>query len=64
MGSGGECPPDCGKTLLTSLNAQYMYINTSNIYMRTVLVFIFLMVLFLRFSDNGQSFSFHLKIQN
>lgn len=40
-GSGGECPPDCGKTLLTSLNAQYIYINTLNIYMRTVLVFYF-----------------------
>lgn len=37
MGSGGECP-QTGKTLLTSLNAQYMYINTLNIYMRTVLV--------------------------
>lgn len=64
MGSGGECPSDCGRTLLTSLNAQYMYINASNIYMRTVLVFIFLMMLFLRLSNNGQSFSFDLKIQN
>ena len=41
-----------------------MYINASNIYVRTVLVFIFLMMLFLRFSNNGQSFSVDLKIQN
>ena len=50
--------------LFTGLNAQYMYANASNIYMRTVLVFIFLMALSLQFSNNGESFPFDLKIQN